>query len=177
MIWAVYYILIYSTILRLLDGHSGRNYFGSNVVLLGIFAALAMFAVSSPIGRGAGDMEAELSEIQKRMNRLTGLLKTYPDVPELGATRKKRILITGGAGFVGSHLTDFLMMQGHEVTVLDNFFTGRRQNIERWIGHHNFEMVMLFLYVYQTTFPPILLTLKCFLKAPFAFRLLCTPPR
>ncbi|KAI2524622.1 UDP-glucuronate decarboxylase 1, partial [Homo sapiens] len=37
-----------------------------------------------------------------------------------------RMQITGGAGFVGSHLTDKLMMDGHEVTVVDNFFTGRK---------------------------------------------------
>jgi UDP-glucuronate decarboxylase len=54
---------------------------------------------------------------------------------------RKRILITGGAGFVGSHLVDRLMLEGHEVIALDNFFTGRRKNIERWIGHPNFELV------------------------------------
>ncbi|PKU42277.1 udp-glucuronic acid decarboxylase hypothetical protein [Limosa lapponica baueri] len=49
--------------------------------------------------------------------------------------------ITGGAGFVGSHLTDKLMMDGHEVTVVDNFFTGRKRNVEHWIGHENFELI------------------------------------
>uniref|UniRef100_A0A3Q2X7L7 UDP-glucuronic acid decarboxylase 1 n=1 Tax=Haplochromis burtoni TaxID=8153 RepID=A0A3Q2X7L7_HAPBU len=51
------------------------------------------------------------------------------------------IAITGGAGFVGSHLTDKLMMDGHEVTVVDNFFTGRKRNVEHWIGHENFELI------------------------------------
>ncbi|KAG5833259.1 hypothetical protein ANANG_G00274030 [Anguilla anguilla] len=46
-----------------------------------------------------------------------------------------------GAGFVGSHLTDKLMMDGHEVTVVDNFFTGRKRNVEHWIGHENFELI------------------------------------
>lgn len=54
---------------------------------------------------------------------------------------RKRILVTGGAGFVGSHLVDRLMTDGHEVIALDNFFTGRRRNVEQWIGHPNFEMV------------------------------------
>ena len=52
-----------------------------------------------------------------------------------------QILITGGAGFVGSHLVDRLMLMGHEVTVIDNFFTGSRRNIEHWLGHPNFELI------------------------------------
>ena len=50
----------------------------------------------------------------------------------------KRILVTGGAGFVGSNLVDALMLQGHTVYVMDNLFTGKRKNIEHWIGHPNF---------------------------------------
>lgn len=49
--------------------------------------------------------------------------------------------MTGGAGFVGSHLVDVLMTQGHEVIVVDNFFTGRKRNVEHWFGHRNFEMI------------------------------------
>ena len=49
--------------------------------------------------------------------------------------------VTGGAGFVGSHLVDALMIQGHEVTVADNFFTGRKRNVEHWLGHENFELL------------------------------------
>lgn len=49
--------------------------------------------------------------------------------------------VTGGAGFVGSHLVDALMTDGHEVTVVDNFFTGRKENVAHWIGHHNFELM------------------------------------
>ncbi|TGZ62808.1 hypothetical protein CRM22_007222 [Opisthorchis felineus] len=50
-------------------------------------------------------------------------------------------LVTGGAGFVGSHLVDRLMQDGHEVLALDNFATGRRHNIEHWLGHSNFELI------------------------------------
>lgn len=52
-----------------------------------------------------------------------------------------RILITGGAGFIGSHLCDKLLADGHEVICLDNFFTGRRKNIEHNLQHPYFEFV------------------------------------
>lgn len=59
----------------------------------------------------------------------------------LADSLRKKILVTGGAGFVGSHLVDRLMSQGHEVIVLDNFFTGRKANVEHWLHHPNFSLV------------------------------------
>ncbi len=52
-----------------------------------------------------------------------------------------RILITGGAGFLGSHLCERLLDEGHEVICLDNFFTGRKRNILHLLDNHNFELV------------------------------------
>lgn len=52
-----------------------------------------------------------------------------------------RILVTGGAGFVGSHLIDRLMEAGHEVICLDNFYTGNKHNILKWLGHPYFELI------------------------------------
>jgi len=52
-----------------------------------------------------------------------------------------RILITGGAGFLGSHLCDRLIEQGHDIICLDNFFTGRKANIQHLVGNHRFELV------------------------------------
>jgi UDP-glucuronate decarboxylase len=52
-----------------------------------------------------------------------------------------RILVTGGAGFLGSHLCDRLIGEGHEVTVIDNLFTGRKQNIAHLLEHPRFEFV------------------------------------
>lgn len=52
-----------------------------------------------------------------------------------------RILITGGAGFIGSHLSERLLNSGHDVICLDNFFTGRRDNIIRLLDNHRFELI------------------------------------
>jgi UDP-glucuronate decarboxylase len=52
-----------------------------------------------------------------------------------------RILITGGAGFLGSHLCDRLIAQGHDILCLDNFFTGRKKNIEHLLGDSRFELI------------------------------------
>ena len=53
----------------------------------------------------------------------------------------KRILVTGGAGFVGSHLCDRLVDQGHDVICLDNFFTSQKQNISHLLGKSNFDLI------------------------------------
>ena len=52
-----------------------------------------------------------------------------------------RILITGGAGFLGSHLCDRLINEGHEILCLDNFFTGRKQNISHLLQNPSFEVI------------------------------------
>ena len=52
-----------------------------------------------------------------------------------------RILVTGGAGFLGSHLCDRLINEGHEILCLDNFFTGRRQNIAHLLQDPKFELI------------------------------------
>jgi UDP-glucuronate decarboxylase len=54
---------------------------------------------------------------------------------------RKLILVTGGAGFLGSHLCDRLLEDGHDVICVDNFFTGRKQNIEHLTGHPRFELM------------------------------------
>ena len=61
---------------------------------------------------------------------------------------QKRILVTGGAGFLGSHLSERLVEQGHDVLCVDNFFTGRKRNVEHLLDKHNFELMR-----HDVTFP------------------------
>jgi len=62
--------------------------------------------------------------------------------------KQLRILITGGAGFLGSHLCDHLLNDGHEVLCLDNFFTGRKDNVRHLLDHDHFELIR-----HDVTFP------------------------
>ena len=59
-----------------------------------------------------------------------------------------RILVTGGSGFLGSHLSEKLIDEGHEVICLDNFYTGNRKNIDHLFSKSNFELVR-----HDVTFP------------------------
>jgi UDP-glucuronate decarboxylase len=61
---------------------------------------------------------------------------------------RRRVLVTGGAGFIGSFLCETLLARGHEVLCVDNFFTGTRGNIENLIGHKSFELIR-----HDVTFP------------------------
>lgn len=61
---------------------------------------------------------------------------------------RKRILVTGGAGFVGSHLCERLLADGHDVLCLDNFFTGTKENVEHLMGSTRFELMR-----HDVTFP------------------------
>jgi UDP-glucuronate decarboxylase len=61
---------------------------------------------------------------------------------------RKRVLVTGGAGFLGSHLCERLLDQGHDVLCVDNYFTGRKDNIAHLIGNPHFEAMR-----HDVTFP------------------------
>ncbi len=63
----------------------------------------------------------------------------------------KRILVTGGAGFLGSHLCERLVNEGHDVICLDNYFTGSKRNVEHLMDFHNFELMR-----HDVTFPVFL---------------------
>jgi len=61
---------------------------------------------------------------------------------------QKKILVTGGAGFLGSHLCDRLIQAGHDVLCVDNFFTGSKENVSHLVGHPRFELMR-----HDVTFP------------------------
>ena len=61
---------------------------------------------------------------------------------------RKRVMVTGGAGFLGSHLCERLLEEGHEVLCVDNFFTGRKENISHLVGNPYFELLR-----HDVTFP------------------------
>ena len=63
-------------------------------------------------------------------------------------SEKLRILVTGGAGFIGSHLCELLLLRGHEVLCVDNFFTGTRDNVKHLLSNRNFELLR-----HDITFP------------------------
>ena len=84
------------------------------------------------------------SEVRSQLIGLSNV-KTggnYPPVKTIPDGERLRILVTGGAGFVGSNLVDRLMIQGHDVVVVDNMFTGRKKNIAQWLGHPNFQLIV-----------------------------------
>ena len=97
--------------------------------------------VSSVPGRSMSEAEKRLVEDHDLLSTQSLPTKTTPYVMKtltLPDHQRKKILVTGGAGFVGSHLVDKLMMEGHEVVVADNFFTGQKKNIAHWLHHPNF---------------------------------------
>ena len=97
---------------------------------------------------GAADESKQLSGVEQRLLEDHSILarqsmptRTTPYIMQTNVLpdhQRKKILVTGGAGFVGSHLVDKLMMEGHEVIVVDNFFTGQKKNVAHWLHHPNF---------------------------------------
>jgi UDP-glucuronate decarboxylase len=71
---------------------------------------------------------------------VAGMSRTY--------SQQKRVLVTGGAGFIGSHLCERLLADGHEVLCVDNFYTGTRQNVAHLLDHPMFEVLR-----HDVTFP------------------------
>jgi UDP-glucuronate decarboxylase len=120
--------------------------------LAGMLFAAAVFSIASPSGSST-TTGAALSSYSSNGNPLArySVEPARRDVPArhfvggkvpLGLKRKGlRVLVTGGAGFVGSHLVDRLLERGDSVIVVDNLFTGRKGNVVHHFGNPNFEMI------------------------------------
>ncbi|XP_043711062.1 UDP-glucuronic acid decarboxylase 4-like [Telopea speciosissima] len=94
-----------------------------------------------PTGSGSGSNGLASHRVAYEQKGAFGMVNSGGKVP-LGLKRKGlRIVVTGGAGFVGSHLVDRLINRGDSVIVVDNFFTGRKENLMHHFGNPRFELI------------------------------------
>lgn len=128
-------------------------------VLIGVAIATIFFLFLQPelrYTRTFTDSSSSLSahELVRSTRRLDDVAPYRPRQQDLAATgfgggkiplglqrKPLRIVVTGGAGFVGSHLVDRLMERGDSVIVVDNFFTGRKENVQHHFGNPRFELI------------------------------------
>jgi len=94
---------------------------------------LAVPTQELPGGLGPQNRQ-EYGKVPKRIDSCIAEQSTY-------VAQIKRILVTGGAGFLGSHLCERLVSAGHDVICLDNFFTSQKSNVAHLLDHNNFELV------------------------------------
>lgn len=113
-------------------------------VFVGMALATAFFVLAprfdlpSTTGSYLRDDPAWLPSVQRTaIERGSSVGEVPPGLKRKGL----RIMVTGGAGFVGSHLVDRLIERGDSVIVVDNFFTGRKDNVARHFGNPNFELI------------------------------------
>ncbi|XP_008812272.1 UDP-glucuronic acid decarboxylase 2-like [Phoenix dactylifera] len=120
-------------------------------VLLGMALAAVLFSVPHPSfrrppplagGVGGGATGLAHPHHHRGHRRWSERAATAGGKVPLGLRRRgRRVVVTGGAGFVGSHLVDRLMARGDSVIVVDNFFTGRKENVMHHLGNPNFELI------------------------------------
>ncbi|TKY52844.1 UDP-glucuronic acid decarboxylase 1 [Spatholobus suberectus] len=108
-------------------------------ILVGILIGSTFFIVQPTLSR-IGPPEAHT--FLPRSARLTHFTGPRTGRVPVGISgRRLRIVVTGGAGFVGSHLVDKLIARGNDVIVIDNFFTGRKDNLVHLFGNPRFELI------------------------------------
>ncbi|CDY30862.1 BnaC04g27170D [Brassica napus] len=107
-------------------------------ILVGILIGSTFFILQPSLSRLA---PADNNYSPSKMSFNYGGGKTTGRVPVGIGGRRLRIVVTGGAGFVGSHLVDKLIGRGDEVIVIDNFFTGRKENLVHLFSNPRFELI------------------------------------
>jgi UDP-glucuronate decarboxylase len=88
-----------------------------------------------------GDLPAEEDSLPRKWPSQGSASKAVSRLPVSPLRKERRVLVTGGAGFVGSHLVDKLLKRGDSVIVIDNYFTGRKENVVHHLGNPKFELI------------------------------------
>ncbi|KAK9157932.1 hypothetical protein Scep_004506 [Stephania cephalantha] len=111
-------------------------------VLIGILIASTFFILQPTLSRLVPSETHRFRSISNPYQRSENYgVSEYGRVPAGIAKLRLRIVVTGGAGFVGSHLVDKLLERGDDVIVIDNFFTGRKENVMHHFGNPRFELI------------------------------------
>lgn len=126
-------------------------------ILVGILIGSTFFVLQSTLSKlGPSDNNAvvtgsfrgglttthdQVSSVGSYFKSDFGFGHTVGRIPVGLTQRRLRIVVTGGAGFVGSHLVDKLIARGNDVIVIDNFFTGRKDNIVHHLRNPHFELI------------------------------------
>ncbi|RYR51024.1 hypothetical protein Ahy_A06g026079 [Arachis hypogaea] len=114
-------------------------------ILVGILIGSTFFIIQPTLSRlGPQDSKPFIpgsGGVVHRSDELVVPRARVGRVPVGVSSRRLRIVVTGGAGFVGSHLVDRLIERGNDVIVIDNFFTGRKENLVHLFGDHRFELI------------------------------------
>ncbi|KAL3626533.1 UDP-glucuronic acid decarboxylase 2 [Castilleja foliolosa] len=121
-------------------------------LLIGIAIAFIFFNFAPPFSSSSSSRKGLISAIDRPITTISrrfayefdgGLshLSAVGRIPLGLKSKSQRILVTGGAGFVGSHLVDRLIARGDSVIVVDNFFTGRKENLLHHFGNPRFELI------------------------------------
>ncbi|TQD80210.1 hypothetical protein C1H46_034222 [Malus baccata] len=116
-------------------------------ILVGILIGSTFFILQPTLSRfGPSDPNSAMNTVSRSFSTAHDLV-SKPTHAKVGRVpvglgkRRLRIVVTGGAGFVGSHLVDKLLDRGNDVIVIDNFFTGRKNNVVHHFGNPRFELI------------------------------------
>ncbi|KAK9985373.1 hypothetical protein SO802_030324 [Lithocarpus litseifolius] len=115
-------------------------------ILVGILIGSTFFILQPTLSRlgpsePSSSIPRTISTIDLGSARFPVIPAKVGRVPSGISRRRSRIVVTGGAGFVGSHLVDKLIKRGDDVIVIDNFFTGRKENLVHHFGNPRFELI------------------------------------